>query len=370
MYREIHHVIIDNYNNMTSDINEILSIIKKLYIYNDMEGVDDAISIIKDYLDEFCDIIKRCKEKQAEGIVLIIDDMIKTICDYKMDEKGYEYLEFQIRDKIQKILPILCSIPINDDKVAFVAIVKNEGPYIREWIEFHIRQGVSRFYIYDNESTDNTKEIISDYIADGTVVYKYYPGKAMQYVSYLEAVENYAYQAKYMGFIDLDEFVFCINKSDKIADVVDRLLEKDDMAFGITINWRSYGSSGHEHHVSGKVTENYLYRAYDNYPGNALVKCICNPRYISHINNGHFIQSVIDGVERHRVNENGRIVEAGKNYENTCNIIRINHYFTKSKEDYIKKIQRGNADDNPRYELESFWINDRNEVFDDIASTL
>ena len=32
--------------------------------------------------------------------------------------------------------------------LAFVLIAKNEAPYIEEWINFHIKQGVSHFFIY------------------------------------------------------------------------------------------------------------------------------------------------------------------------------------------------------------------------------
>ena len=34
--------------------------------------------------------------------------------------------------------------------LAVCAIAKNEGPYFEEWIEWHRRQGVEKFYIYDN----------------------------------------------------------------------------------------------------------------------------------------------------------------------------------------------------------------------------
>ena len=42
-------------------------------------------------------------------------------------------------------------------EMGMVAIAKNEGPYIREWIEYHKLVGFTIFYIYDNDSTDNTK---------------------------------------------------------------------------------------------------------------------------------------------------------------------------------------------------------------------
>ena len=40
---------------------------------------------------------------------------------------------------------------IFDHEVAIVAIAKNEGLYIKEWIDFHRLVGISKIYLYDNE---------------------------------------------------------------------------------------------------------------------------------------------------------------------------------------------------------------------------
>ena len=36
------------------------------------------------------------------------------------------------------------------------AIIKNEKPYLKEWLEYHRLQGVEHFYLCDNGSTDGT----------------------------------------------------------------------------------------------------------------------------------------------------------------------------------------------------------------------
>ena len=58
------------------------------------------------------------------------------------------------------------------DKLAIVAIAKNESDYIREWVAYHKVIGVERIYLYDNDSTDGTKEEIQAetrrLIAEGT----------------------------------------------------------------------------------------------------------------------------------------------------------------------------------------------------------
>ena len=62
------------------------------------------------------------------------------------------------------------TIPVH--YLSVCAIAKNEGPYFKEWIEWHLNHGVDKFYIYDNESTDGTKNILDPYIKSGIVDYK------------------------------------------------------------------------------------------------------------------------------------------------------------------------------------------------------
>ncbi|MDR0485482.1 MAG: glycosyltransferase family 2 protein, partial [Elusimicrobiota bacterium] len=59
--------------------------------------------------------------------------------------------------------------------LSVLAIAKNEAPYLKEWIEYHRALGVEKFYIYDNNSSDNTFEILKPYILGSNI------GSATQY---------------------------------------------------------------------------------------------------------------------------------------------------------------------------------------------
>ncbi len=98
--------------------------------------------------------------------------------------------------------------------LAFVLIAKDEGSYIKEWLDFHIKQGVTNFIIFDNESTDNFREVLSPYIDAGIVIYDIIKGKCRQSDAYNMALNKYRNRFKYMGFIDADEFVFVRNNTD------------------------------------------------------------------------------------------------------------------------------------------------------------
>lgn len=75
-------------------------------------------------------------------------------------------------------------------ELAVVSISKNEGPYIVEWIEFHRMVGVSKFYFYDNESQDDTEQILKPYVEKGIVDYIKIPGVGRQLDAYNDAIKN------------------------------------------------------------------------------------------------------------------------------------------------------------------------------------
>lgn len=98
--------------------------------------------------------------------------------------------------------------------------------------------------------------------------------------------------------------------------------------------------------------------------GNFHVKTIANPRLIKYVANPHFM---LYFDTKFAVNSNGNHVPYWKNEPILADKIVVNHYITKSKEEYEKKkILRGAADiaSNP-YSIKTFELYDHNEVFDD-----
>jgi Glycosyltransferase family 92 len=104
------------------------------------------------------------------------------------------------------------SLPNQRDICPWSRRIKNEGRYLREWIEFQRLMGVEQVYLYDNGSTDNTNEVVAAYVAEGfviTIPWITFDVKAhSQFQSYAHALCNFGPQFRWMAFIDLDEFVF------------------------------------------------------------------------------------------------------------------------------------------------------------------
>lgn len=54
-------------------------------------------------------------------------------------------------------------------ELAVVAIFRDEARFLREWIEYYSLQGVGKFYLFDNLSEDNCRDVLRPYIDKGIV---------------------------------------------------------------------------------------------------------------------------------------------------------------------------------------------------------
>ncbi|MCL2758042.1 MAG: glycosyltransferase family 92 protein [Alphaproteobacteria bacterium] len=227
------------------------------------------------------------------------------------------------------------------------AIVKNEGPYFKEWIEYHKLLGVDKFYVYDNESTDETFEVLKPYIEKGVVEYSFWPGKLQQKPAYKDCINRFKNDSEWIAFTDLDEFIVPMRPplpggfgAASCESIPDFLRKLPRAATQLCIGWTNYASSGHETKPAGLVIENFRHTT-----GGLPVygKSIVNPRDVARAS-----------VHKHKmtwgdsVDENGDVIEwyefstGGKLRRGfQTDKIRVNHYRIKSWEEYNAKYARG-----------------------------
>ena len=228
--------------------------------------------------------------------------------------------------------------------IAAVLIIKNEGPYLREWLEYHKFIGFEHFFIYDNESTDNTKEILHNYIKQGLVSYTFASGKSRQMQCYEDAIARYKHKVRWLAFIDADEYIY-LKESSSIRSF---LKQYEDYA-GIAINWVMFDSNHHKAKpTSGYVISNYTQhlKNLDAIIENRHIKTIVNPQYIHHFSNPHlpFLNLSAFFASKKIVTSNQEKNAYPLTNKNFTTKIQINHYFSKSEEEYLIKINRGLAD--------------------------
>ncbi|MDL2319590.1 glycosyltransferase family 92 protein [Alistipes sp. OttesenSCG-928-B03] len=245
-------------------------------------------------------------------------------------------------------------------KLTLCAAAKNEAPYLAEWIEYHKMMGVERFYIYDNESDDNTKEVLQAYIDSGLVEYRFMPGKKMQLAIYEDCLERHRFDSQWIAFIDIDEFIVPF----KHTTITDFLKEYEDFS-AVQINWLCYGSAGQRERTPGLVIERFRDHAAEDDPQNRRVKSIVQPARVVNFSGAHeCVRLTGKTVDPHKKTVNKICKElppAG------LDIIRVNHYAVKSYEEFQAKKARGRA----RFagvRDDSYFTNfDLNDVKDDPA---
>lgn len=254
-----------------------------------------------------------------------------------------------------------------EHQLAIVSIIKNEGNYIEEWVRYHQLVGVGKIYLYDNGSTDSTKDILRPYVDSGLVEIIDFPGVKRQRPAYIHALNRLRHKCKYVAFIDADEFLKPCHNGDNMVELLDKILAQDSHAGGVALNWRMFGSSHLEDRTLGKeakgVIESFLYRAAPNKKGNNCVKTILRPEFAYYFESVHYPLYVYG---YHSIDENGHIVKAWHNEIDEPQVARINHYFTKSKAEWIKRRSLGMADNKTKKRsLDEFEAHDNNDIFDD-----
>lgn len=276
-------------------------------------------------------------------------------------KRSYEFLvgrfvvAMQLRKDEQKTF---------QDEVSIVAIAKNEASYIEEWVAYHKLIGVDRIYIYDNDSEDNLHQVLEPYIKEGMVVYTPFPGKAQQIPAYIDGLKRLKEKSRYVAFIDCDEFLQILDDSKDIKECLHTLFHLRPNVTGIGVNWAVFGSGHQEKRTEGMVIERFLYRSNNEYPGNAHIKTIVNPRFTTVPISPHFSLYKLGGVCCST--DNKRLYAWFADHDKYTRL-RLNHYYCKSKEEYLKKRQRGLADRLGEYDatMQKFYKNDLNDVYDD-----
>lgn len=266
----------------------------------------------------------------------VLAEIIAGVIPHKMTRNRWRgILRFGLWNAIKLRIQLKSNHTLPKYYLAICAIAKNEGPYFEEWIEWHHKQGVDKFYIYDNESTDCTREVLMPYIKTGLVEYVYFPGYKKQLAAYDDCLKKHRYDARWLAFIDLDEFIVPI-KDKSIPD----FLGKMETFSAVEINWLIYGSGGAKTKSPGTMMERFMYHSLPNHFLNRHVKSIVNPRRIFNLIGCHEASRILgNAADSHGV----PIRKHFRDREPQQDIIRINHYAVRSYEEFQEKQTRGRA---------------------------
>lgn len=249
-------------------------------------------------------------------------------------------------------------------RVALCLIFKNEAPFLKEWLDFHLALGVDHFYLYNNNSDDDFREVLRPYVLGGVITLIDWPQPHSQRWAYKDCYTRFRSECNWIGFLDADEFV-CPKYETDIND----WLRRFDRFPSVMISYLMFGTGGRVEHDYGKdVIEQYHVCSRNLAP---YGKCFVNTRFEVHEQeweNQYFLHHFymlypIFGRQLRTppVDQFGRMHRFNSPFltgipKQRANIY-VNHYWTKAWNLYKGKIKRGDAwyASNPREDYQYFF---------------
>jgi hypothetical protein len=208
-------------------------------------------------------------------------------------------------------------------------IARNEERYIDEWIRYHLLRGFAHIYIYDNSHDHSLRNKKSEKV---TVIHL--PGDLQQLVAYDAFVLGYRQKHTWCAFIDCDEFIVL----KRHRTIMEFLREYQDCK-AIILYWKMFGTNHEAAYRDEPVTKRFT-RCADHI--NPHFKSICQLRYIHKYINPHkplLTTGTICDTNRRIVPLDDYRMEGGDD-----KVACIHHYYSKSEQEFVEKIERGRAD--------------------------
>lgn len=160
-------------------------------------------------------------------------------------------------------------------KTLLFTAVKDEGPYILEWLAYYKALGFSDFLIIQNDSTDGTKEILHRLHDMGEIQFlnNDNPSGAPQLTACKLAADTELYKsANWVAYFDCDEY---LNVGQSIG--INSFLSEFEEFEALAINWLNFGDSGNLRWGAGLTIERFNRCAPPEHSSNLHFKSIHRP---------------------------------------------------------------------------------------------
>jgi hypothetical protein len=226
-----------------------------------------------------------------------------------------------------------------NELLCIVAIVRDELPFLDEWLAYHRILGVDHFYLYDDDPSAALNSFLVAHQKYVTIINWHrqsvdLAGLNRQTKAYNDAIDRIGSQFEWVAFIDIDEFIVLPGYQDLPAFL------RHYSAFGqISLQWYLFGHNGFFNDPPGFVTTTLTRRMAE--PHLKRVKSIAKVSAIENISSAHYckLRSGYSSIRlRQKEFADGQRTPADS-------FPRINHYMCRSFSRWMKRADRGAVSD-------------------------
>ena len=305
------------------------------------------------------------KESYKKNIDFIsIHNLYKKNINYYINQNINYFINTQIID-IKKNINLFKQL-----KIALCVVAKQETLYIKEFIDYYIKLGFNKIFLYDNNELNGEtfEKVLNLEIKEGFVDIINFRGiYKPQRKAYNDCYYNNQKYYDWIAFYDVDEYLYILNYT-IIQEFLS--LSKFNCCSSILINWRYYGDNDKIYYNNDPIQKrfqkafnfkkNINYNKYFYVASKSIIRGRLNITWDLF---PHFLKnSTICSPD-------GIIIENPFEIHPDYTSAYIKHFATKSTEEYIIKLIKGTANTNFTINIESlsYWLKNYYFLFNKIT---
>ena len=299
-----------------------------------------------------------------EGLRTIVDKLAEQgflpAVDAQLDStvKRFDRIDADAPVPAAHIMPRrrFAAVSPETPRVFLPTCMKNEGPFILEWLAWHRAVGVTDFVIYTNDCTDGTDVLLEHLQKRGVLRHMpnpalasgspFFQPQALTYSHYLPEFAN----ADYVISMDVDEFINVRVGDGTLAALFEAAGDFDVLS----MSELNHGSNGHAHFAPGLLTEQFAGHQTEA-PGDkrarrgvkSLVRL--SPR-VEKVRNHrpdvrHDLGAVLwrDGSGRLRPDLAEAPTENGWDCRGAYDLVSLDHFPLRALDSFLVKMHRGDV---------------------------
>lgn len=234
-------------------------------------------------------------------------------------------------------------------KTAICAIIKDEHLFLKEWIDWHLCLGFDAIHLFEDKGSKSHEEICVKY--NNVYLRRYEDDEEIQEILsdqgsshrqlllYTWFGDTYREQYDWVAFIDIDEFIVFKNEYN-----LQKLCKEFESYSAVLMNWRMIGASGHIKRPTVPVMEAYtIVEDFLSQDMGYLYKSLCNLNKWQGMEHLHLAKGSVNTNHKPDIHE-------------ICyDKVILNHYFTKSWEDWCDRIFKKGGTSNGHRTLDLFF---------------
>lgn len=257
-----------------------------------------------------------------------------------------------------------------------VTCLRNEGPYVVDWLAHHLALGFDHILVLTHDCDDGSDDLLDALSADDRITHVPFDFTAQKTVQWqaLQIAKTHPLvkEADWVMFFDCDEYM---NLPAQVPDLPALVAGLPD-AQAIAFPWRLFGASGQEHFDTAPVAQRFVMCAPHgmNYPLANLFKTLFRPKAFRQMG-VHRPRNKKDQSAVWYASNGARLPEQFAKADKAISLMGavrfddtmayMNHYSVRSAEEFLVKVQRGLPNHMDRAIDLSYWAERNFNVVED-----